>query len=131
MRKSLAKIGEPAHVPFGFRAAFSNRTPKSVRVAIEGMSDPDVAGWNEVGVALAVKGTDDSEEAKGVATDGVRWFVSSNGIKRVVVYEDSRQVAAFSPTQETLDKMWKDAGQPDRHGLFEQLEAALRRARIL
>ncbi len=82
-------------------------------MAIDGMSDPSIGSWTEVGAALSIENTDDSEEGQGIASDGNRWFISSNGSQRVVVYDDGGQpTEVFAPSDAIKSAMWNDAGKP-------------------
>src|SRR4051812_29887377 len=115
LRQSLKQIGEPTHLPFPLRASFGGRLPHGLRMALEGMTDPEVANWTEIGEALWIENTDDSEEGQGIATDGKRWFISSNGSKRVVIYDDAANlISAIAPTPDVKMAMWKDAGSPSK-----------------
>lgn len=121
LRQSLNQIGEPAHFPFSLRASFGGRLPHSLRMALDGMTDPEVGSWTEIGEALSIENTDDSEEGQGIATDGKRWFLSSNGSKRVVIYDDAENlVSVLTPTPAVEMGMRKDAGN-DYHPHFGAL----------
>ncbi len=121
LRQSLTQIGEPAHFPFPLRASFGGRLPHSLRRAVDGMTDPEVGSWTKIGEALTIENTDDSEEGQGIATDGGRWFVSSNGSKRVVIYDDAENLASvLTPTPAVETGMRNDAGN-DYHPHFGAL----------
>jgi len=114
LRGRLAGIGEPAKLPLGLWSSFGRRTPLSLRTAIDGMVDPGMGAWVEIGQALSIENTDDSEEAQGIASDGSRWFVSSNGSKRVTIHRDSdgQVVDTIAPTLDIIKLMWTAAGSP-------------------
>lgn len=110
---ALAGIGEPAKYPLAIPSAFRGRMSSSLRKAVEGMTDPDVAQWHKIGVALYSENTELSEEAQGAATDGNLWYVCSNRLKGVVAFTDGAQrVEEFRPTLDIFKQMWKDAGSP-------------------
>lgn len=114
LRSRLAGIGEPKSSPFALRADFGRRTPASVRALMDWMLDPHVSQWHKVGVALSSENTALSEEAQGATTDGKRWYVSSNGSKQVVAFDDAaNRVATFAPAPAIVMKMWTDQGKPD------------------
>jgi hypothetical protein len=114
VKQRLAAIGEPARLPLWLRGSFGLRTPRSLRVAIDGMTDPGVDQWYEVGVALSEENTDLSHEAQGITTDGTYWFVCSNNTKQVVSIDNAaNHVATFSPAPAIRMQMWADAGHPD------------------
>ncbi len=46
-----------------------------------GMTDPGVGSWTKTGVAFSSENTAWSEEAQGMATGGVAWYLVSNGEK--------------------------------------------------
>lgn len=117
LRKSLAMIGEPTHLPFGLRRTFGGRAPQSLRIALEGMTDPEVGKWVWIGQALSIENTEDSEEVQGVASNGTNWFVSSNGSKRVVVFDDAANMTnIFEQGADIRQAMWADWGQPGEWG---------------
>ena len=89
LRSALAAIGEPAHLPLAIPSSFGRRMPASLRQAMDGMTDPAIGQWHKVGVALSSENTELSEEAQGAATDGARWYVSSNKLKGVVAFDDA------------------------------------------
>jgi len=114
LKQSLSGIGEPSHHPLRLRDSFGRRTPHRLRVAMDGMTDPGVGDWQEVGVALSEQGTNVSDESQGATTDGVYWFVCSNNAKQVVSFDDARNyVATFAPDPVIRYGMWADAGQPN------------------
>ncbi len=77
------------------------------------MSDPYIAEWHEVGIALYSENTSLSEEAQGVTTDGRRWYVCSNNTKEVVAFDNSgNRLASYRPSPDIAEQMWKDAGSP-------------------
>ncbi len=84
LRQSLISIGELQNAPFQLRASFGNRSPSSLKMAILGMTDPQVAGWRCVGRIWHWESSKFSEEAQGITTDGTSWFLSSNNTKSVV-----------------------------------------------
>ena len=57
VRNRLKGIGEPSasHKPLAFRASFGRRTPRSMRMALDGMTDPAVANWQYPGPHLQVR----------------------------------------------------------------------------
>jgi hypothetical protein len=116
LRKGLSTIGALSDDgPLAIRGSFGYRTPSSLRAAIDGMSDPLVADWTEVGISFWSENTDDAHEAQGVTTDGEHWFLISNGSKRIVAYDDDAvQIFTVGPTATVWDAMWNDAGRPDR-----------------
>ena len=79
LRQSLKGIGAPSKFPFHLRADFGQRTPRSLRAAIAGMTDPQVSSWSHLGIALARENTDTSDNVQGVTTDGALWYVVANG----------------------------------------------------
>jgi hypothetical protein len=110
LRSALAGIGEPARLPFGLRTTFRGRAPLSLRTALEGMTDPEVARWDLVSDAFrALPSSDNTSDAQGLATDGNRWFLSANGSKRVVVFDDNAGVTAvYSLSQPLQDLLGND-----------------------
>jgi hypothetical protein len=103
LRSALKGIGEPAKLPLAIRSSFGRRTPHSLRMAMAGMSDPLIGSWFEVGEALSIENTDDSDEGEGIASDGKHWFTVSNKTKRVVVYSDDAQlIDTFVPSATVL-----------------------------
>jgi hypothetical protein len=113
IRDGLSGIGEPKKLPIALRADFHNRIPRSLRAAMDGMADPHVGDWREVGVALLSENTALSEEAQGATTDGARWYVCSNNTKQVVAFDDAgNRAAAYAPNVEVFTKMWEDLGAP-------------------
>ena len=109
LRARLKGIGEPAVFPFAFRARFGRRTPHSLRVALDGMTDPGVASWHEVGIAFKSENNADSHEAQGIASDGTNWYLSSNGSKRVVIFDAAwNRTVTVSPTSTVWDLMAND-----------------------
>jgi hypothetical protein len=126
LRKALASIGEPASSPLALWGSFRGRTPHSLRMAMAGMTDPKIATWLKVGVALKSENTSLSEEAQGVATDGKRWYVSSNNTKTVVAFNDpGKRVKTFAPNDGVLNAMWVDAGKPNDVGGDKPWRSAL------
>src|SRR5260370_29648720 len=98
LKQSLSGIGEPSHHPLRLRDSFGRRIPHRLRVAMDGMTDPGVGDWQEVGVALSEQGTNVSDESQGATTDGVYWFVCSNNAKQVGSFDDARNYfATFAP----------------------------------
>ena len=113
LRSALAAIGEPAHLPLAIPSSFGRRMPASLRQAMDGMTDPAIGQWHKVGVALSSENTQLSEEAQGAATDGARWYVSSNKLKGVVAFDDAgNRAGTFRPTDALIQTMWEDAGSP-------------------
>lgn len=55
---ALAGIGEPAKHPLAIPSAFRGRMSSSLLKAMEGMTDPDVAQWHKIGVALYSENTE-------------------------------------------------------------------------
>jgi hypothetical protein len=111
LRQSLNQIGGAAGFPFSLRTSFGGRLSRSLRMAVGGMTNPEVVGWTHIGEALSIENTDDSNAGQGLATDGSRWFVSSNGSQRVVIYDDAENlVSVHAPTQAVKAGMWRDAG---------------------
>ena len=114
LKQRLSLIGEPRYRPLWLRGSFGRRTPHSLRVAIGGMTDPDVFDWQEVGIALAEKRTDLSDNSQGATTDGTHWFVCSDNAKEVVAFDDAaNHVAIFKPGPIIRMQMWYDVGQPN------------------
>jgi hypothetical protein len=117
LRQSLNQIGEPAHFPFPLRASFGGRLPHGLRMALDGMTDPEVDSWTEIGRALSIENTEDSDQGQGIATDGNRWFISSNGSKRVVIYDDAQHfVSVLRPTTAVETAIRTDAGNDAHFG---------------
>jgi hypothetical protein len=116
LRQRLALIGStPDKAPVAVRGSFGNRTPHSLRDAVDGMTDPHVADWVEIGVAFWSENTADAREAQGIATDGEQWILVSNGSKRIAMYDaNGNQTLTVSPTSTIWDAMWNDFGRPDR-----------------
>jgi hypothetical protein len=76
------------------------------------MTDPGVGQWLDVGITFKSENTEDSHEAQGVTTDGTNWYLSSNGSKRVVVFDQHwKRLFTVSPTSTVWDAM-RNAGQP-------------------
>src|SRR5260370_27948231 len=110
----LSGIGERSPPRLRLRDSCGRRPPHRLRVAMDGMTDPRVGDWQEVGVALSEQGTNVSDESQGATTDGVYWFVCSNNAKQVVSFDDARNyVATFAPDPVIRYGMWADAGQPN------------------
>ena len=104
-------IGEPtvSHVPLHFRSSFGRRTPRSMRRALDGMTDPQVANWQYLGATFKSENNPDSREAQGMTTDGSRWYLCSNGSKRIIVFDDDwNRVVTISPTSTIWDAWWND-----------------------
>jgi len=82
-------IGEPtlSHKPLHFRSSFGRRTPRSMRRALDGMTDPQVANWQYLGLTFKSENNSDSREAQGMTTDGTKWYLCSNGSKRIIVFD--------------------------------------------
>ena len=77
------------------------------------MADPGVGAWHELGIAFASENNVDSHEAQGMATDGTNWYLSSNGSKRIIIYDQHwNRLFTVSPTDTVWDAMRNDAGQP-------------------
>jgi hypothetical protein len=53
---------------------------------VTGMTDPGVSSWKKVGVAFHSENTAHSEEAQGMTTDGVHWYLTSNNANTVRKY---------------------------------------------
>lgn len=103
---ALAQIGEPASSPLSIPSSFGGRTGSSLRTAMEGMTDPRVTDWHEVGTALKSENTSLSEETQGAATDGRLWYVCSNAAKSVVAFsEEAERVAVFEPSRGIWDQL--------------------------
>ena len=116
LRNRLKGIGEPSasHKPLAFRASFGRRTPRSMRMALDGMTDPAVANWQYLGRTFKSENTADSEEAQGMTTDGSKWYLSSNGSKRIVIFDDQwNRLFTVSPTSTIWDEMWNDSTRYD------------------
>ena len=113
LRKVLGGIGEPAKLPLRLWSSFGHRAPHSLRTALDGMTDPGVGAWHELGIAFASENNVDSHEAQGMATDGTNWYLSSNGSKRIIIYDQHwNRLFTVSPTDTVWDAMRNDAGQP-------------------
>ena len=113
LRAALGGIGVAMDAPVALRASFGDRIPRSLRVALAGMTDPQVGQWKRIGVALKSENTDLAEEAQGVTTDGGRWYVCSNNTKSVVAFDDAaNRVGTFAPSAAWVHAMWQDAGSP-------------------
>ncbi len=81
------------------------------------MTDPLIAEWDHVGVALFSENSALSEEAQGATTDGARWYVCSNNTKQVVAFDGAaHRVAAYTPNPTVIAGMWEDAGAPRLFG---------------
>ena len=110
LRQSLKSIGAPPKFPFHLRADFGQRTPRSLRAAMAGMTDPQVSSWSHLGIALARENTDTSDNAQGVTTDGALWYVVANGADGLApvigVYDNAHQtVNKLHPTAEKHSKL--------------------------
>ena len=113
LRKVLGGIGEPAKLPLGLWSSFGHRAPHSLRTALDGMADPGVGAWHELGIAFASENNMDSHEAQGMATDGTNWYLCSNGSKRIIIYDQHwNRLFTVSPIDTVWDAMRNDAGQP-------------------
>ena len=87
-------------------ATTSRHSPRSLRAAMAGMTDPQVSSWSHLGIALARENTDTSDNAQGVTTDGAFWYVVANGedgLAPVIgVYDNAHQtVKKLSQPQST------------------------------
>lgn len=51
---------------------------------VTGMEDPQVGDWKYVGDTWWLRGSDWSNEAQGMTTDGTNWYLSTNGTRGVV-----------------------------------------------
>ena len=103
-------IGEPtlSHKPLHFRSSFGRRTPRSMRRALDGMTDPQVANWQYLGPTFKSENNSDSREAQGMTTDGTKWYLCSNGSKRIIVFDDDwNRLVTVSPTS-TIWDAWRN-----------------------
>lgn len=111
VRNRIKDIGEPSpsHKPLAFRSSFGRRTPRSMRMALDGMTDPLVSNWHYLGRTFKSENNADSHLAQGMTTDGARWYLSSNGSKRIVIFDDQwDRVFTISPTSTIWDEMRND-----------------------
>lgn len=106
---ALAGVGEPNAFPLAIPSAFAGRMGPSLRNAMEGMTDPHVTSWKNVGTALKSENTSLSEEAQGAASDGSLWYVCSNAAKSVVAFSgNAERVTTFEPNDEVWDQLGGD-----------------------
>lgn len=108
LRRLLSGIGKPSHSPFGLWSSFGGRILPSLRSAIAGMSNPRVREWREVGTALHKP----LENPQGVATNKIRWYVSSNGERNIIAH-DNHVRRVYTPSVAIFEHMRADAGSPD------------------
>jgi hypothetical protein len=77
VRAGLAGIGYSTSQSVSLRGEFKRHVPSSLRPAVVGMSDPEVASWAYVGDAIS-DGGDFGAGVQGMISDASRWYVVSN-----------------------------------------------------
>jgi hypothetical protein len=107
-------IGETIQKPIAVRGSFGNRTDKSLRTAIDGMSDPQIAEWKLLGEALWSENNNFSEEAQGIGFEAGLWYVSSNGAKAIGIYSGGQRTGELAPTAKIWQQM-QSTGYTDQH----------------
>ncbi len=72
------------------------------------MTDPQVANWQYLGPTFKSENNSDSREAQGMTTDGTKWYLCSNGSKRIIVFDDDwNRLVTVSPTS-TIWDAWRN-----------------------